>query len=71
MRAKNKNQGQGSRHEIEDDQQRRRGLHRACGSVYLLRRGVERAVKHAILAGRAARRRKVESGAQTQGVFPS
>jgi hypothetical protein len=45
QRRQNENQGQGSHHEIEDDQQRRRGLHRACGSVHLLRWGVERAVK--------------------------
>ena len=37
--------GQGSHHEIAVDQQRRRGLHRACGSVHLLRRGVGHAVK--------------------------
>jgi hypothetical protein len=44
-RIKNKNQGQGSRHEITVDQQRRRALHRACSSMHLLRRGVAHAVK--------------------------
>ena len=41
----------GETHEIAIDQQRRRGVHRPCGGVHLLRRGVSQAVKHSILAG--------------------